>query len=296
MLALLPHEQFAGAKITLSSGANILQQLLNFEVQRLTGCVKIEAPRFMSRAGMLLVRGKVLACIYGSKNVPCQLFGKEAFEKVTAEITHPGNILDGYLLPEDIALACGSMFHGKLENDTINSAPTKSLHSILEKFDRGNASGSVALLDHRHRPLYLSYFARRKFIGSQSLCNETAPDSLTSIIRHLRDDPESLVLGSMLNLERSNPVTEVTFSLFSLLNHEKTNIICASKSGAEEIGLAIRQEVKPRSLPAPPPTSRLVNSRRTQSKLLHSTAENTFKVNPAAASYHFTEPRLFEDN
>src|SRR5271155_2340599 len=73
MLALLPHERFARTTMALSSGMTILQQLLNFEAQRLTGCVKIEAPRFMSRAGILIVRGKVLACVYGSKSVPCQL-------------------------------------------------------------------------------------------------------------------------------------------------------------------------------------------------------------------------------
>src|SRR5271154_4164426 len=74
MLDLLPDERFAVKGIFVSSGATALQQL--------TGCLKVEAPKFMSRSGILIVRGKVVACIYGSKSVPGQLLGKKAFEKV----------------------------------------------------------------------------------------------------------------------------------------------------------------------------------------------------------------------
>jgi hypothetical protein len=233
MLDLLPDERFARTRITVSSGATIVQQLLNFEGQRLTGCLKVEAPRFMSRAGILIVRGKVLACVYGSKSLPCQLFGQTAFKKVTTEITHPDNILDSYLLPEDIAVASGSMFHGQL-TDLVSSAPAKTIYSILERFDKENASGSIALLDYGERPRCLTYFAKRRFIGSQSLCDQAPPESFTELIRYLRDRPESQVLGSMLNLDRSGLMQESMVGLIPRLNYEKPDATCGSKSVLEE--------------------------------------------------------------
>jgi hypothetical protein len=50
--ALLPNEQFADASLPLTAKMTILQRLLNIEARRLTCCLKIEAPRFKSRAGL----------------------------------------------------------------------------------------------------------------------------------------------------------------------------------------------------------------------------------------------------
>jgi hypothetical protein len=113
-VSLFPGESFAegSTHFELTNKSTVRQQLLNVEAQHVTCCVKIDSPKFKSRSALLIVQGRVLACVYGSLRVPEQVFGKDAYQQLMSEITHMGNVFDSYLLNDRLVLAAGSMFHG----------------------------------------------------------------------------------------------------------------------------------------------------------------------------------------
>ncbi len=287
MVALLPSERLAVAKLLLTAKATILQQLLNIEAQRLTCCIKIDAPRFKSRAGLLIMHGKVLACVYGNKTMKhYQLFGKSAYDKLMAEITHPDNIFDSYLLSEDIAMAAGSMFHDQIIFGTSGESQNDVLYSILDQFDKGDAPGSIAFVDPLNGPLCVSYFSKRQLIGSQPIFDAVPLPSLHAVTKYLKDNPNTQVLGSMLNRERYNHLKDLTFSL-SGVNNKQTGYLHSRDSGVEATGQILVQSVKPQSCRVSAPATQFINTQRQQSSAYDASIPDThqFKVHTAYPCY-----------
>ncbi len=112
-LDFLPLQRSAQRELPLARGTGIERQLAQLEAQSVSCCVKVESQTLQSRAAILLLRGKVLACMYGHKQLQQYLFGCQAYEFVMRDITHIDNKFDCYELAEPLVLAAGSMFHGQ---------------------------------------------------------------------------------------------------------------------------------------------------------------------------------------
>jgi hypothetical protein len=194
----------------------VRQQLLNVEAQHLTCCVKIDSPKFKSRSALLIVQGRVLACVYGSSRVPQQVFGKNAYQQLMTEITHMGNVFDSYLLNDRLALAAGSMFHGELFNATRERSPVNALRFVIEQFETCETPGSVALIDEFERPVCLIYFSNHEILGLYSFLDEIKVQDVNTLVEYLKTHPRTKVMASMLNLADYNLLRDLTFSLSGL--------------------------------------------------------------------------------
>ncbi len=221
-VSLFPGESFAeqSTHFALTNRSTVRQQLLNVEAQHLTCCVKIDSPKFKSRSALLIVQGRVLACVYGSLKIPQQVFGKGAYQQLMTEITHMGNVFDSYLLNDRLVLAAGSMFHGELFNATRDRSPVNALKFVIEQFETCETPGSVALIDEVERPVCLIYFSNREILGLYSFLDEIKVQDMNTLVQYLKSHPSTKVVASMLNLADYNLLRDLTFSL-SGLNSEK---------------------------------------------------------------------------
>lgn len=286
-VSLFPGENFADSSchLSMSNKITVRQQLLNIEAQRLTCCVKINAPKFKSRSALLIVRGRVLACVYGSTKIPQQLFGKKAYEKLMSEITHVGNIFDSYILPEELVLAAGSMFHGELFKATRDRTPVEALKFIVEQFEVCETPGSIALVDESDSPVCLLYFSNREVIGIYSFLDEIKMEDVTSVTQYLKSHPGTHVLASMLNFAHYNLLRDLTFSLSGLNDDEpvRQQVDRDTQTQLDAAKLILLKTVKPRDRPVTVQADRFIASGRNTAPRLNHTIQinNPFRIDPA---------------
>ncbi len=289
--SLLPSECFAGEMLPSPGKMSTLQQLLDIEVQRLTCCVKIDSSQSQSRAGLLILRGRVLACVYGSKVCPEQLFGKAAYDRLLLDLSSNQSLSNGYLLSEEVALAAGSMFHNQIDIDYVDSTQAPSLYSLVNRFDKASALGAVALFDESKGAECVAFFAKGELLGIQSFFDTTKLRSLSDLLKHLEDNTGTKVLGSMISHNQADLPAHLTFSL-SGLKPVKDSFVGAQASGIESLGLMLRQTAQPRSLRSNKPASTFVNATRAPQNVFNQAAETwkTGRLNVPDA-YHFVRPR-----
>src|SRR5271156_1534058 len=99
-------------KIARSEALRYKQLLLTIEARQSSCCLRIIATNRKARSAILIYKGRVIGCLFGSKDVGQQIFGEEAHREAMADLAHPENIVDAYLLSEEIVLAGASLFHG----------------------------------------------------------------------------------------------------------------------------------------------------------------------------------------
>lgn len=247
-VALFPGETFASSTnhLALTNKMTVRQQLLNIEAQHTTCCVKIDSPKFKSRSALLLVKGRVLACVYGSTRIPEQVFGKRAYQQLMAEITHSGNVFDSYLLSEDMVLASGSMFHGDVFNATKGRSAASALKYVTQQFEACDTPGSIALVDSSDRPICLVYFAKHQVLGIYSFLDEIDMHDMASLVGYLKNNPDTQVLASMLNLSAYNLYNDLTFSLSGLNEAEPVKQLDRiTKTQLEAANLVLLNTMKP---------------------------------------------------
>ena len=83
-------------KLAFSNEKPILPQLISIEAAKVSGCIKMESERFKSRAAVLIYKGRVIACVYGSKAHPEQLFGTAGYVAMMSEISSVHSDVSSY--------------------------------------------------------------------------------------------------------------------------------------------------------------------------------------------------------
>jgi hypothetical protein len=247
-VSLFPGETFAdaSAQLSLTSKSTVREQLLNIEAQHLTCCVKIDSPRFKSRAALLVVGGRVLASVYGSTRMPQQVFGKRAYEQMMSEITHSGNVFDSYLLSDELVLAAGSMFHGEGFNATRGRSAVSALKYVVQQFEESSTPGTIALVDTADRPVCLVYFSNHQVIGIYSFLEAIDMQDMNTLVAYLKENPGTQVLASMLNLADYNLLRDLTFSLSGLSEAEpRRELDRITKTQLDAANLVLLNTLKP---------------------------------------------------
>lgn len=198
--------------LSLSNRQPLLPQLINIEAEKLSGCVKLESHRFKSRSAILIYRGRVIACIYGSKKVPEQMFGPEAYANIMSEISSVHTEVSSYVLNDDMVLSAASMFHGGIFNAAHNDDPVRALSHSMQFIEDLAAPGSIAVTDDGGQPVCLLYVSGGALLGINSLNSKVAEKDIRSLWQYLQKNPESRVLANSIVTENSS-VVGLTFSL-----------------------------------------------------------------------------------
>lgn len=199
-------------RLSLSNKQALLPQLINIEAEKLSGCVKMESQRFRSRSAVLIYRGRVIACVYGSKKVPQQIFGPEAYACIMSEISSVHVELTSYILQDEVVLSAASMFHGGIFNGSHSDDPVRALSNCMQFIQDLAVPGSIAVVDKGGDPVCLLYVAGGSLLGINSLNTYVKDTDIKSLWQYLQKNPESQVMANSIVTD-NNSIIGLTFSL-----------------------------------------------------------------------------------
>jgi len=196
---------------------DIARQLSRLQSDAISCCLTVASEIFQSRAAILLLRGRVLACVYGDKQLPHCVYGREAYEIVLRDINRIDNRFDCYELAEPLILAAGSMFRGqRIQCSGPSQSAFDFLKFALSQFDEYDAAGSV-LLTEGPRSGTLYFFKRTLLDVHFSIGNANTLKIQDTIAVHedvVAVPPSSTEFrANMLSMEYHNVMKELTFGM-----------------------------------------------------------------------------------
>lgn len=220
----------ARAKLALCNEQPILPQLLSIEAEKLSGCIKMESKRSKSRAAVLIYRGRVIACIYGSKAQPDQLFGPEAYALMMSEMSSVHSEVKSYALDEKVVLSAASMFHGEVFNAAPDQDPKESLSGCLKFIEELSAPGSIAVADEAGKPVCFIYLSGGKVLGINSLNPSVKDRDAHSVWQYLQKHPKSQIMANSVDA-KDESVANLTFSMLGKSTPRPSTQETASRTG-----------------------------------------------------------------
>ena len=130
--------------IDLSAGVNYQKFLVDLEGQEETTCVRLISPSRKTRAAMLILRGRILGCIYG-RDSEDQLLGPEAYDRMKTEMLLGDIIVDAYKIDDKTAIAAAAMFHGELFSAPSIMTPSEVFHFSLQHLLDTKMPGTILI-------------------------------------------------------------------------------------------------------------------------------------------------------
>lgn len=200
------------ANLTLSNKQPILPQLISIEAQKLSGCIKMESNRFKSRSAALIYRGRVIACVYGSKARPEQVFGPEAYSLMMSEISSVNSEVTSYALTEEVVLSAASMFHGGVFNASPDQDNMESLSGCMQFIHDLAAPGSIAVADQGGNPVCFLYLSGGSLLGINSLNSAVKEKDMRSVRQYLQKNAQSQIMANSMVTENTS-IDRLTFSM-----------------------------------------------------------------------------------
>lgn len=191
------------------------QLLVSIEAKQSTCCIRVISETSKSRAAILVFRGRVLGCLYGSKFEDQQLFGQEAHQRAMSELAKPDNIIDTYLLSEELVLAGGALFHGH-QVDAFGSSPEQIFESAVTHLMHSNAPGCVVINSADNEALCMVYIFKGHIIGVYSFSSGWVLSTYEAALEYVVDSPNAQVMASALAARNIKEVENMTFSLTGL--------------------------------------------------------------------------------
>jgi hypothetical protein len=191
------------------------QLLVSIEAKQSTCCIRIISETNKSRSAILVFRGRVLGCLYGSKYSDQQLFAEEAHQKAMSELAKPDNIIDTYVLSEELVLAGGALFHGH-QIDQIGGSPEQEFESAATRLMHSNSPGCIVVNSANNEALCMVYVFKGHIVGVYSFSEGWVQSTYEAALEYVVSSPNTQVMGSALAASNIKAVEGMTFSLTGL--------------------------------------------------------------------------------
>lgn len=202
--------------VNQSNGLKHQQLLVSIEGNHQTCCLRVISPFHKSRAAIMVFRGRVIGCLYGNKRLGHQLFGAEALERAVADLGHPDSLLDAYMLPEDLVLAAGALFHGNSLMFAPDLTAEQMFESSCEMLMRSNMPGCIVVNNHQDMAVCMVYVFGGHIVGVYSFQDGWVETSYESGLRYLAQNRGGKVMASMLPCHNVEEVMQLSISLTGL--------------------------------------------------------------------------------
>lgn len=203
-------------EVNKSNGLKHQQLLVSIEGNHQTCCLRVISPFHKSRAAIMVFRGRVIGCLYGNKRLGHQLFGADALERAVADLGHPDSILDAYMLPEDLVLAAGALFHG----NSLMFAPDLPVEQIFEasceNLMRSNMPGCIVVNNNQDMAVCMVYIFGGHIVGVYSFTEGWVETSFESGLKYVSQNRSGKVMASMLPCHNVDEVMQLSISLSGL--------------------------------------------------------------------------------
>lgn len=234
-------------EIQMGSQCKSRELLLSIEASQSTCCLRVNSPKHKSRSAILVFRGRVLACIYGSKQFGEQIFGQPGYDHILADMTHRDNILDAYILSEDLVLAAASMFHGEVFHAREDVTADEIFEAAYSGLVQKAKPGCIVINDQEDLPVAIVYLFSGKIVGVYSHKDGWVSANYEAAAKYLAKARGGKVFAAMLSANSVQEVEQLTFSLSGLGDRESANWTGISRF---ELGSPIFVNINPKSKPS----------------------------------------------
>lgn len=190
------------------------QLLVSIEAKQSTCCIRVISEASKSRSAILVFRGRVLGCLYGSKSTD-QIFGQEAHQQAMSELAKPDNIVDTYLLSEELVLAGGALFHGN-QVDHLGGTPEEAFESAATHLMHSNSPGCIVINSSTNEALCMVYIFSGHIIGVYSFSEGWVKTTYETALEYVVSTPNTQIMASALAAHSIKEVEGMTFSLTGL--------------------------------------------------------------------------------
>jgi hypothetical protein len=254
-------------EISQSNYLRYHQLLISLEGKQSTCCLRVASPKNKSRSAILLFRGRVLGCLYGSKNIDRQLFGEEALERAVADLAAPGNVLDAYVLSEELVLAAAALFHGHVLNQSSYMNAEQTLEMACQHLLHSDMPGCVVISSDDNLAACMVYMFGGKIVGVYSFKDGWVQPTYETALHYLQRTPNAHVMASKLTACNVQEVMDLTFSVTGLADRRasewtgiKQDEALRDLSADRGSSLKNTMEISGKHLVAPPQQIRAVPS------------------------------------
>jgi hypothetical protein len=202
-------------EISQATAAKYRELMVSIEGNQSTCCLRVISPRMRSRAAILIFRGRVLGCIYGNRTLGQQIMGPEGHDRTLSDLTQPDNLLDAYLLSEEMVISSASLFHGVVLDPPTGHPEQKlewTTNALLEK----NMPGVIVISTVDGLSVCMMYVFRSRIVGVYSFRDGWVESNYTSAVKYLLETPSANISASMLTSRNIEEVMDLTFSLTGL--------------------------------------------------------------------------------
>jgi hypothetical protein len=208
-----PREKKA-ERIDLSNNVNYQKFLVSLEGQEETTCVRLISPTRKVRAAMLILRGRVLGCVYG-RDGEGQILGQDAYTKMTAEMLAGEVIVDAYKIDDKTAIAASAMFHGELFSAPSTMKPVEIFHFSLTHLLDSKMPGTIIINENEATKAVL-YTFKGKIHGLFSFAEGWLEPTVEAAEKVLQNSANYSVQASKLLCANIFELKEFTFSMTGL--------------------------------------------------------------------------------
>lgn len=178
-----------------------------------TGCVKAACESRLSRAAMLLYRGRAVGCIYGCKSDPTTKPTEESLQAMLSDLESPDTVVTIYDLPEEITLAMSSLFLGYPVERHDDYSAKEYLDYICNWLGQKNGTATLAISLTQDRGTCLGYIYKGEFSGAFYVEDQAYRADRAFVDEMLGNDPRAALEVSILPPEMHASAVRFGFSL-----------------------------------------------------------------------------------
>jgi hypothetical protein len=189
------------------------QLLISLEGNQRTGCLRIISPKRKSRSAILIYRGRVVGCLYGSRKMNSHCLQQDAHQHALSDLANPGNLLDAYELPEELVLAAASLFNGDVMRLDQRQSSEDMMDQALRSLTQTNLPGVAVASTIDEEMVCMIYVYGGKIIGIFSARDGWTKPSYEAAIASIKVGTPTKVVASYLAVRDLN---NLGFSLTGL--------------------------------------------------------------------------------
>lgn len=178
-----------------------------------TGCLKATSESKLSRAAILLYRGRAVGCIYGCKSNPDAKATEESLSMTLSDLEAPDTIVTIYDLPDEVALAMSALFLGLAMERDDNLDSRGYFDHVMNWFVQSAATACVVISLPATKSTYLVFVGKGQFGGAFFVEEQQFTRDRNAIYQLFESDPGAVVEVSVLNPETIAPGMRFGYSL-----------------------------------------------------------------------------------
>lgn len=201
--------------IFTSSDIRYKSLLLSMEAKQSNACLRIFSEREKSRSAILIYRGRVMGCMHGEKQTGQHLFGEQAYRKAIDDLARPDNLVDTYLLSQELVLAAGALFHGH-QIKVAGANGTQQFINAAVVLQNSNFPGCIVVNSNFSHTVCLVYMFFGKIIGVYSFKHGWVEPSYESAIHYAEFTHGCRISATALAARNTREAEALTFSLSGL--------------------------------------------------------------------------------